>query len=267
MPTITLAACVPVKLKPRWPKEPPEKYELADCPDCGEQMWLGLKQKAEVEAGRAQATCMLCAILKYGAAADDPVRTLDGNNQVITEVTTKGGQQMSNTTDNTMKDKLLEVMEGLEPTPDLADNAADSFSSEHHDESDTALVEAFKRVIDLEHGVGATPGDLHDWSQQCFGVSVANGVGFAVHISKLLEGDDDRREKFISILTEAALAHAPEGAKTALMETLIGKGEQAILFLWALFNEGIRQGMIMGWRTHELALLGATDVTPAQEGE
>jgi hypothetical protein len=42
---------------------PYTEYTQENCPRCHERMWLGARSRAEVEAGRAQMICVLCAIL------------------------------------------------------------------------------------------------------------------------------------------------------------------------------------------------------------
>ena len=163
-----------------------------------------------------------------------------------------------------MTEQLLKLMEGLKPTPELCNDAADTFSAKHHDDTDIALVNAFKKVINTSGGLGPDPGTLWDWAEATFGVAVGNAVGFASNISRLLEGEGmkERKAKLIGKLVEAAFAYAPENVKTMIEPAMEQLGSsKAILFLWAMYNEGIRQGMIMGWRAHELALLASTEAS------
>lgn len=45
------------------PKDAPySTYTQVDCPHCRQSMWLGARGRVEVEAGRAQMMCMVCAV-------------------------------------------------------------------------------------------------------------------------------------------------------------------------------------------------------------
>jgi hypothetical protein len=41
---------------------PYSAYVQVDCPRCGRAMWLGSRGRIEVETGRAEMLCMLCAV-------------------------------------------------------------------------------------------------------------------------------------------------------------------------------------------------------------
>jgi hypothetical protein len=67
---LSLAICIPVSLRPKWETEY-STYESIPCPDCGERMWIGIRQKIMVDQGKAHATCALCSIQKYGVTEKD----------------------------------------------------------------------------------------------------------------------------------------------------------------------------------------------------
>lgn len=175
--------------------------------------------------------------------------------------------------DKTTAEGVMKLLQSLLPTKELMEQATTSFSGENYDESDEKLVNSAKRVIDLERGLGPEPGISWDWVEGNFGVAVANAVGFAKHIQSLInnasEEDEDRKLKMIKLikrLIEAAFAHAPKAVKAHMDNMMETMGDStSILFLWAMFNCGVMQGLVAGWRCHEVAIVNA--ITPADDSE
>lgn len=67
---LPLILCIPVATKPDL-KADYSHYESVPCPDCGEQMWLGIRSKIMKEAGKGYATCAHCAYFKYHVTPAD----------------------------------------------------------------------------------------------------------------------------------------------------------------------------------------------------
>jgi hypothetical protein len=62
-PIVVCAPVSPVGGKVFDPADAPySEYSKVRCPHCRQPMWLGARGRAEVESGRAQMMCMVCAV-------------------------------------------------------------------------------------------------------------------------------------------------------------------------------------------------------------
>lgn len=154
---------------------------------------------------------------------------------------------------------ILDVMETLHINKSLMEDAIETISNENHDATDVALVKAISKVFNIETGIGPSTKRIMEWAEGSFGVGMANAVSFAGHITGLLKSDEKGREKLaklVELITKAALTHAPGEVKDKITEAGSFMGnEEAILMLWALWIEGCKQGVFLGWRSHEVAML------------
>lgn len=74
-----LLICVPVVLAPHWHLLPSNNYstwEKARCPDCNEEVWLGVRGKQQVAEGKAVMTCAVCAVEKYKVGPGAKIQAL-----------------------------------------------------------------------------------------------------------------------------------------------------------------------------------------------
>jgi len=62
---LPLIVCVPVSFKAIM-DENYSVYEQVACPECGEDMWLGMRSKILRDQGKGFAVCGYCAIRVYG---------------------------------------------------------------------------------------------------------------------------------------------------------------------------------------------------------
>jgi hypothetical protein len=66
MPDQQIVVCAPLaeiaglKFDPE--TAPYSTYTQVECPHCRQGMWLGARGRVEVEAGRAQMICVVCAV-------------------------------------------------------------------------------------------------------------------------------------------------------------------------------------------------------------
>jgi hypothetical protein len=211
---------------------------------------------------------------KTGVPPNDPLMTeelvrktlLEGSSQTgLTTIEFQEVHPMDTEAEHKLVNlELVELMESLSPTHELMKQAVETISDDNHDATDTAMVQAIARIINTQTGLGSPAGPIWDWVEGSFGVGMANAVGFATRISKLEESDPEGLKRLTDKLTEAAFSQAPAKLKETMKEGIQVLGPtKAILLLWGLYNEGLKQGYFMGWRSHELALLSA--ITPKEE--
>lgn len=67
---LPLIICIPVVARPDF-KSNYSHYESVPCPDCGGQMWLGVRSKIMADAGKGHPTCGYCAHEKYQITFED----------------------------------------------------------------------------------------------------------------------------------------------------------------------------------------------------
>jgi hypothetical protein len=80
MPDINIVVCAPLAeiagLKFDPATAPYSEYTQVECPHCRQGMWIGARGRVEVEAGRSQMICMVCAVLTGLVGADTPMKPL-----------------------------------------------------------------------------------------------------------------------------------------------------------------------------------------------
>ena len=80
MPDLQIVVCPPLvaiaDLKFDPATAPYSEYTQVECPHCGQGMWLGARGRIEVESGRAQMICVLCAVATGLMEPDTPLQRL-----------------------------------------------------------------------------------------------------------------------------------------------------------------------------------------------
>lgn len=212
-----------------------------------------LPKQAELD-GEAIAT--LVKLIRDSAKATGTPAAQEATKLMIKEF---GGEKLGSPA-------IVTMLEGLMINQRLLEEAVESIKDENHDDTDLALTAAIDKVFDLDKGIGAPAGNIGAWIKGGVGTAMANAVGFAAHLIQLLEKDDEGKEKLaklVALVAQSLLAEAPEAVKATIGEagSIMGNN-QAILMLWALFIGGISQGVFMGWRAHEVAIVATTHSIP-----
>lgn len=165
-----------------------------------------------------------------------------------------------------------EMLASLLFSQEILDTAIVSVSQEHYDETDVRLIDDIKKLINLERGIGPKPGETFDWATGMLSVAMKNAVNFANLMmtidQQLMKDDPEGKEKMaylVQLVTEAILKETSEGIPASLLE-LFKKHYFGILLLWGLFLEGIKAGLFMGWRSHEVAIVKRTSPVEPEEG-
>lgn len=152
----------------------------------------------------------------------------------------------------------VEGMAGLRLTQPILEKAAESATDQNHDDSDEQLADSITAIINISKGsFGPPTGIIKSWTTAGFGTSTAEAVRFSVAMLALVANDEGLQQKVFDYLGKAATACATEeGAENFATYVKTGGGK-SLLFLWGLYLSGVKEGLFMGWRSHEVAILEA----------
>ena len=141
----------------------------------------------------------------------------------------------------------------LQFTRQLANAAAESLEESNYDETDTRLVKAVDSVMSEQLDSDSV---LDNFRRSCLLTSMVQSKKVVASFEKAFKGADAKEMARLKAIT-ADLEKFFDAAGITLAKEVKDPLERAKQFIgtWWLFNEAMKHGAILGWRSHEVAVL------------